>query len=228
MTTGRLPSVEGGIQPTLLTTTGDTIYAVGANTPARLGIGSTGQVLTVAGGVPTWASAGASATSFALLNTGGTALTGASTITVSGLSGYNKLMGLIITASSNSTNSDINLRLNADSTTNYKYAQSYITGNSTYSASQISAGWADWTFFELAEMSNSASSTVSGGFVIDGANSSGIKTFSSMCGADPQGSVIQKHKWVSGAYSGTSVISSISILSGAGNFDGGTLFIYGA
>ena len=43
------------INDSLLTTTGDTIYASGANTPARLGIGSTGQVLTVSGGLPTWA-----------------------------------------------------------------------------------------------------------------------------------------------------------------------------
>ena len=40
----------------ILTTTGDTYYASAAATPARLGIGSTGQVLTVAGGVPSWAS----------------------------------------------------------------------------------------------------------------------------------------------------------------------------
>ena len=46
---------SNAIQNALLTTTGDTIYASGASTPARLGIGSTGQVLTVAAGVPTWA-----------------------------------------------------------------------------------------------------------------------------------------------------------------------------
>jgi hypothetical protein len=43
------------INDSLLTTTGDTIYASGANTPARLGIGTSGQVLTVSGGVPSWA-----------------------------------------------------------------------------------------------------------------------------------------------------------------------------
>ena len=43
------------INDSLLTTTGDTIYASGANTPARLGIGTSGQVLTVSGGVPAWA-----------------------------------------------------------------------------------------------------------------------------------------------------------------------------
>lgn len=39
----------------LLTTTGDTYYASAAGTPARLGIGSSAQVLTVAAGVPSWA-----------------------------------------------------------------------------------------------------------------------------------------------------------------------------
>lgn len=45
------------INNTLTTTTGDIIYASAANTPARLGIGSSGQVLTVSGGVPSWAAA---------------------------------------------------------------------------------------------------------------------------------------------------------------------------
>jgi hypothetical protein len=42
------------VEKSTLTTTGDIIYASGANTPARLGIGSTGQILTVSGGVPSW------------------------------------------------------------------------------------------------------------------------------------------------------------------------------
>lgn len=43
----------------ILTTTGDTFYASSGGTPARLGIGSTDQVLKVSGGVPTWATASA-------------------------------------------------------------------------------------------------------------------------------------------------------------------------
>ena len=38
-----------------LTTAGDIAYASAAGTPARLGIGSSAQVLTVSGGVPSWA-----------------------------------------------------------------------------------------------------------------------------------------------------------------------------
>lgn len=37
-----------------MTTTGDTIYSSSGSTPARLGIGSSGQILTVSGGLPTW------------------------------------------------------------------------------------------------------------------------------------------------------------------------------
>ena len=55
--------VDAKIPNTLTTTTGDIIYASGANTPARLAVGSTSDVLTVAGGVPTWA-APAGGTSF--------------------------------------------------------------------------------------------------------------------------------------------------------------------
>jgi len=38
-----------------LTTTGDMIYSSSGSTQARLGIGSTSQVLTVSGGIPAWA-----------------------------------------------------------------------------------------------------------------------------------------------------------------------------
>jgi hypothetical protein len=42
--------IDAQIPDSLLTTTGDIIYASGASTPARLGIGGTGQVLSVSGG----------------------------------------------------------------------------------------------------------------------------------------------------------------------------------
>jgi hypothetical protein len=55
---------SNAIQNALLTTTGDTIYASAASTPARLGIGTTGQILTVAGGVPSWATPAAGGLTF--------------------------------------------------------------------------------------------------------------------------------------------------------------------
>ena len=59
---------DGAIAKSTLTTAGDIIYASGSSTPDRLGIGTAGQVLTVSGGVPTWAAAPASG----LPTTGGT------------------------------------------------------------------------------------------------------------------------------------------------------------
>jgi len=69
LTTGTLPIASGGTAGTTaasafnnlnpMTTTGDIIYEASAGTAARLGIGSTGQVLTVAGGIPSWATSSA-------------------------------------------------------------------------------------------------------------------------------------------------------------------------
>jgi hypothetical protein len=42
----RIPNVEGGIQPTIVTAKGDLIAAVANASPGRLGIGSDGQLLT--------------------------------------------------------------------------------------------------------------------------------------------------------------------------------------
>ena len=42
------------IAKSVLTTKGDMIYASAANTPTRLGIGSNGQFLSIANGIPKW------------------------------------------------------------------------------------------------------------------------------------------------------------------------------
>ena len=62
--TGLLPFGNGGTNASTaaaafnnlnpMTTTGDIIYEASANVAARLGIGSSGQVLTVIGGIPSW------------------------------------------------------------------------------------------------------------------------------------------------------------------------------
>jgi len=54
-------ATNGGTAQTTYTT-GDLLYASGTNTLAKRGIGSTGQVLTVSGGVPTWANAASGST----------------------------------------------------------------------------------------------------------------------------------------------------------------------
>ena len=59
--TGTLVATKGGTAQSTYAT-GDTIYASASNTLSKLTVGSTGQVLTVAGGVPTWATPAAGTT----------------------------------------------------------------------------------------------------------------------------------------------------------------------
>ena len=56
LTTGTLPATSGGTAQSTYTT-GDILYASASNTLSKLSIGSSGQVLTISAGVPTWAAA---------------------------------------------------------------------------------------------------------------------------------------------------------------------------
>jgi hypothetical protein len=53
MTIGRIPSVEGGIQPTIVDAKGDLIAATAADTVNRLAVGTNGQSLVAASGQTT-------------------------------------------------------------------------------------------------------------------------------------------------------------------------------
>lgn len=66
----------------LIGATGDIIYGSAANTPAILVAGSNGQLLTLAGGVPSWAAAGVPGVHASTHQNGG-----ADEISVAGLSG---------------------------------------------------------------------------------------------------------------------------------------------
>jgi hypothetical protein len=92
--TGTLPILNGGTGATTasaafdalnpMTTTGDIIYEASPTTAARLGIGTTGQVLTVAGGIPSWATP-TPGTTFSAGTTGFTPNTATSgTVTLAG------------------------------------------------------------------------------------------------------------------------------------------------
>jgi hypothetical protein len=100
-----------------MTTTGDTIYSSSGSTPARLGIGSTGQVLTVSGGIPSWAtpSSGGGLTLLQSLTLSGASVT-SSTFTATSYKNYFVVLSDIYLAN---PNSDFQLRLNGDSGGNY-------------------------------------------------------------------------------------------------------------
>jgi hypothetical protein len=109
MTVGRIPNVEGGIQPTLLTTAGDIMYASSASNPDRLGIGTAGQVLQVNSGAtaPEWATP--SSGGMTLLST--TTLSGATTNITSIDQTYTHLQ-MIIEGLTLSSSEDILIKFN--------------------------------------------------------------------------------------------------------------------
>jgi hypothetical protein len=200
------------------TTLGDIEYRSStSNTNTRLGIGSTGNVLTVAGGVPTWA-APAGGINYQLLST--TTLSGAATRTVSGISGINSLYIYISNASSASASSDFNLRLNTDSGSNYKFFGLSLRNNAdvVYRVDSSSS-----TSVTLANIGN-ADGTANILIKIDGTNAAGVKAINvSGAGTDTNG----ESRVLNGIYTGTSAISSVSLISSVGNFDGGTMYVYG-
>ena len=75
-------TANAAIPKSTVTTAGDVIYATGSSAVTRLGVGSTGQVLTVAAGVPSWATPASGA--YTLLST--TAITATATVSITGIS----------------------------------------------------------------------------------------------------------------------------------------------
>jgi hypothetical protein len=228
MTTGRIPSVEGGIQPTIIDAAGDLIYGASNDTPAILAIGTAGQVLTVNSGAtaPEWSTPSApAAPSFTLLNTGGTALTGATTITVSGISGVNTIYVIVDGASTTrALGSTISLRLNTDTGNNY-----YYWGPQWKASDLGAASEAPGSAIQLGRMSGDAASVVRGGARIEGANTTGLKMITGIASGNNTGGATNAEANANyGYYDSASTISSISLVSSSENFDAGTLFVYGA
>jgi hypothetical protein len=130
----------------ILTTTGDTFYASAAATPARLGIGSTGNVLTVAGGVPSWAAPAGGAAAVAQIATG--TLSGVSV----SLTGFTQDFIVIQIISPNwGTGADsMIMNINSNTTGVYDYnvlCQDAGTSNTRNSA--VNDTKADFTFYSV-------------------------------------------------------------------------------
>jgi hypothetical protein len=196
-----------------------------------LGIGSTGDVLTVAGGVPSWAAPTGAAENWTLLNAGGTALTGSATITISGITGQNKLWVMINAASIVNSSGYLSVLINNDNTAKYATQGRNDVPQATYSASSFGATGSNLNVasnFEVAGWANNADSTARVSMMINGANSSGAKIVNSISGVLPGSGANPRHFAFQGVYTGSSTISSLVFKSDNGNFDAGTVYVYGS
>jgi hypothetical protein len=209
---------SNAIQNALLTTTGDTIYASSASTPARLGIGSSGQVLTVSGGVPTWATP-ASAGALTQLATG--SLTGSSVSITSISSSYTHLQLWLYEMSANN-NGAFQLRFNSDTGSNYYTIQTmsgstanYNFGNSTVinlqTEGNVGTDTKGTNVLNIYFYASSASRKLVDGVYFGNRNTVGLRVGN-----------------LAGCWDSTSAITSIQVQPESGNsFDNGTYYLYG-
>lgn len=177
--------------------------------------------------------AGGGAKSYTLLNgPSGTAMTGATTITVTIASGYDNLLIMLMDTSSANADSYFSWRFNGDSGAGqYLYAGGAFKAPSTYSASisdKHESGTGGQTSIESIQTASNAGSHGSVGMNIFGANSTGFKAFQLSGNANTGGGNDQQGVAVSGIYKGSAAITSVSVISSTGNFDAGTIYIYGA
>jgi len=213
---------------TAITTAGDLIKGTGSGTFDRLAIGSTGDVLTVAAGTASWAAPAGGATTYTLIST--TSIPAASSVTISGLSGYNKLFVVINKISSSTTWSNCRIRFNADTGANYYYGGYRQYWESTYSnVNQYAFPAGSNTYIWNILLRETAQDT-SAWLEIDGCNSTTYKTYKMNSGTT-SGVAADTNEFNTqgGYYNASAVLSSITILNGAGtNFDAGTVTIFGA
>ena len=211
---------------TALTTKGDLTPATGSGAFARLGVGTNGQVLTADSAQSTglsWTTISAGS-NWTLL--GSATLTAAATITVSGISGKDKILVILTNASSTVANAYIGLRLNTDTAANYYGYGGSMYMNSTYSASAI-PGKIDFAtnYITIAGMGTAVADSCAGYALFTGCNSSGVKSFQAAGGTTSSGSAAYQI-WQGGYYNSASTISSVSAYTSSGNFDSGTISVY--
>jgi hypothetical protein len=221
---------SNAIQNAIVTAKGDLIGATASATPARLGVGTNGQVLTADSTASTgikWAAVSAGATNWTLLNAGGTAMTGSTKITVS-FTAPKQLMVIMVGASSATARSFITLRPNDVSTGDYSVGGILIQPDNANVSTGL-AGYSNYTNISFGTMSNVQASYVYGSFFMDLTDQTGWKNWSVASGGDSDGTSTTHQLFATqGIFEATTTITSVAVISSTGNFDAGTLYVLGA
>jgi hypothetical protein len=203
------------------TTLGDIAYSSAtANTNTRLAVGSSGNVLTVAGGVPTWAAPVAGGGMTLIQETVASA---ASAIDFSTISGSYKQLLLVWTGIQHSASgSAFPIRFNSDSGSNYKNLSNSSTDVSvggaflTSNTSIISANSTDYSPFGTSANDAGLPNHATGSLLIDNYASSTKLKFYTGTWSFWNGTNVRFVLNLNGVYDSTTAISSINIFRASG------------
>jgi len=157
-----------------MTTTGDIVYASSGSTPGRIGIGSTGNVLTVAGGIPSWAAPAGGAGLTLIIKSPFTTVSSHS-VDDCFTSTYANYKVLIKWSAQSADDVDVTLRLRAsgsDTSTNYNCQRLFAyettvatdtdpSGNDDWIAGVADKDFAAVTFLEMEIASPQVATTTS-------------------------------------------------------------------
>ena len=205
------------------TTNGDILYGTGSGALARLGIGTTGQTLSVSGGIPAWATP--TSGSMTLINSGGTTLTG-SLVTISSIPATYKDLKIEVKNYRPATDNEfLRMRVNLDTTAN-------VYGGRTlgfYDANELwaSYGYTSWDI--SVAMTNTTNNE--GYFVVylnDYANTVTFKVAqnTSIANATTNPTTAYASNSQNLFYKPTAAINSVSFLTSSGNMTSGTAYVY--
>jgi len=198
------------------TTLGDIEYRSStANTNTRLPIGTSGQVLSVSGGVPAWTTP--TSGSMTLLST--TALS-TNSVTVSSISGsYKNLVIQVIGAKVSSGSGALMMRLNGVTTSTYTHSF-FGNGDSALNASTNQTKQNLYTGTGTAANNRIAQVTIQ-----NYTNATSTKGWILNCDTGSLGTYIFG---IGGSADITAAITSVTIFENDGNsFNGGSIYIYG-
>ena len=163
------------------------------------------------------------ADNYTLLNTGGTSLTGATDITISGISGKNSLIIYVYNASSANANSEIKLRVNSGGDS---YFNSLYMTDATTNTIDVDETHGGYWLESQTRMGTQTTDRVKIILRMDGCNTTGAKPYGwsafTNISSNGQASTGTGFSLIAGA------ITSVTVNSSTGNFDAGTIWVYGA
>jgi hypothetical protein len=203
-----------------MTTTGDVIYSSSGSTPARLGIGTAGQVLQVNSGAtaPEWATP-ASGGGMTLLST--TALTGAS-VTISSISQSYKHLFVVVKDIYLDGVDDIGIRYNGDSGNNYSETMIRNIGNTLTGVNTAASNY--WRL-TVGSTSSTWDNLSTGSFwVLRYTDTTNIESVSSGKGFEGTNKAFYVTE---SRYNASAAITSLTIRCTSEEFSAGTIYIYG-